>query len=133
MKMVKAVLILFVFFTFSSAENEDYKLINSIAFPNAKFFTTDNLGNAYVIVENQLLQFDALGKPLANYNENNFVIALRNLFADKLTEQLISKYFIGTSDYWNGANVFWQIDMSGRILKEFSYRASESDLTYLAC
>ena len=63
--------ILIILFIFCSAENEDYTMINSISFSKAKYFTTDNLGNAYVVVENQLLQFDPFGKPVSNFNENN--------------------------------------------------------------
>jgi hypothetical protein len=49
---------------------DEYRLINSIPFQNASF-TTDNFGNAYVITENQLFQFDTLGKLKANYSERN--------------------------------------------------------------
>ncbi len=49
---------------------QEYKLLNSIPFENVKF-TTDNLGNAYVLVENQILQFDSIGKPKAVYAERN--------------------------------------------------------------
>ena len=53
-----------------SFQTDDYTLIKSIPFSGATF-TTDNLGNSYVIVENQLLQFDAKGKPKASYSESN--------------------------------------------------------------
>jgi hypothetical protein len=46
---------------------------------------------------------------------NHFVKYLVNLFGIELTNQLIAKYFIGTSKNWSGATVFWQIDMSGNI------------------
>lgn len=48
----------------------EFKVINTIPFTNVKM-TTDRLGNAYVIVENQLLEFDSLGKPKANYAERS--------------------------------------------------------------
>ena len=51
---------------FTSFQPGEFRLINSIPFTNAQL-TTDNLGNAYVTVENQLLEFDSLGKPKANY------------------------------------------------------------------
>ena len=54
-----------------SAFNGDYTLINSISFPQPILLTTDKLGNAFVVVENQLLQFDLSGKPLGNYSESN--------------------------------------------------------------
>jgi hypothetical protein len=54
----------------SSFSTDEYKLIKSIPFTGAKF-TTDRLGNCYVIVENQILEFDTLGKPKANYSNLN--------------------------------------------------------------
>jgi hypothetical protein len=52
---------------------------------------------------------------LSNYDANNFIIYLNNLFGHKITNELISKYFIGTSDYWQNSTVFWQIDAKGKI------------------
>lgn len=45
-----------------------------------------------------------------NYSNNNFVQYLRQYFCTTDIEVVTRKYFIGTSDYWNGATVFWQID-----------------------
>jgi hypothetical protein len=50
---------------------DDYRLIRRIAFPQQVRMTTDNLGNAYVIVDNELLQFDSEGRPKADFSENN--------------------------------------------------------------
>ena len=61
-------LLLFTLTSFISGDQ--YTLIKSIPFNNSTF-TTDNLGHAYVIVGNQLLEFDGQGKPKANYSENN--------------------------------------------------------------
>ncbi|GAB2629956.1 hypothetical protein GCM10027035_25460 [Emticicia sediminis] len=47
---------------------------------------------------------------LQSHESNNFVKYLIDLFGVEITEELIEKYFIGTSKYWNGATVFWQID-----------------------
>ena len=52
---------------------------------------------------------------LKHHLENNFIKYLINLFGSEITNQLISKYFIGTSKHWNGATVFWQIDIAGKI------------------
>jgi len=70
--VAKRLSIFFVFFMicYTSFSTEEYKLIKSIPFTNAKF-TTDRLGNAYVIVENQVLEFDTIGKPKANYSNLN--------------------------------------------------------------
>ena len=67
---MKNTLLLLSFFFFAFTDGE-YKLLDGIPFKQADFLTTDNLGNAYVIVGNQLLQFDKSGKPKANYSENS--------------------------------------------------------------
>ncbi|MBT7491084.1 MAG: hypothetical protein HN704_05690 [Bacteroidetes bacterium] len=61
-------------------------------------------------IENEILK-----KSLAKYENNNFVLYLNNLFNADIANQLIKKYQIGTSKYWNGANVFWQIDKKGNV------------------
>lgn len=60
-----------ILFFFCSAELDEYRLLYKIAFPTATFLTTDNLGYAYVVVENQLLKFNGQGKPFANFSEKN--------------------------------------------------------------
>ena len=68
-KLIITFLILFSLpLIFCSAIHDDYTLVNSIPFPGATFMTSDQLGNSYIVVENQLLQFDHLGKPLANFS-----------------------------------------------------------------
>lgn len=61
------------------------------------------------------ISFNILNKSLAAYHKNNFVLYLFKLFGSDTTTQLISKYFIGTSNHWSGATVFWQVDQSGKI------------------
>ncbi len=63
--------LLFLFCSFIALPVDDYKLIKSISFPQPVFFTTDKLGNAYVVVENQLLQFDPQGNAKGNYSRSN--------------------------------------------------------------
>jgi len=49
-------------------------------------------------------------------NEPNYFIKfLIDLFRVKVAKDLISRYFITTSTHWNGATIFWQIDISGKI------------------
>jgi hypothetical protein len=52
---------------------------------------------------------------LVNHKSNYFIKFLLDLFGVEVTQQLIARYFIGTSNYWEGATVFWQIDIKGRI------------------
>jgi hypothetical protein len=49
------------------------------------------------------------------FKTNHFVNYLINLFGTEVASELISLYFIGTSKYWNGATVFWEIDTQGNI------------------
>ncbi len=58
---------------------------------------------------------DLFKSSLKSYTTNNFITFLMDLFGKKITNQLISKYYIGTSKHWQGSTVFWQIDLSGKI------------------
>lgn len=50
-----------------------------------------------------------------HFETNHFVKFLNELFGAETTNQLIKDYCIGTSKYWNGATVFWQVDIQGKI------------------
>lgn len=52
---------------------------------------------------------------LKNYDANHFVKFLIGLFGVGKASEAISRYFIATSKHWNGATVFWQIDIKRRI------------------
>ena len=45
-----------------------------------------------------------------NFKENNFIQFLKTLFTKEEVKEVILKYLIGTSSYWNGATIFWQIN-----------------------
>jgi hypothetical protein len=49
------------------------------------------------------------------FETNHFVQFLISLFGLEVTSLLVSRYFIATSKYWNGATVFWQIDIQGKV------------------
>ncbi len=68
--LLKRILTIILFFVFCSAA-DDYHLVNSIPFSSGLFLTTDKLGNVFVVIGNQLLQFDVKGKPLANFSRSN--------------------------------------------------------------
>lgn len=59
--------------------------------------------------------FGLFKKSLSQYDKNEFVIGLYSLFGDEITNDLISRFYIGTSKHWPGATVFWQIDVNGNI------------------
>ena len=52
---------------------------------------------------------------LNDYEHNHFVSYLINLFGRDTTTKLIERYYIGTSNHWSGANVFWQVGVSGKV------------------
>jgi hypothetical protein len=54
-------------------------------------------------------------KSLKQYEENNFIQFLIGMFGIDITNKLIATYYIGTSKHWKGANVFWQVDIKGKI------------------
>jgi hypothetical protein len=58
---------------------------------------------------------DKFRATLKSYEKNNFVQFLISKFGADHAARLTGKYFIGTSDMWPGANVFWQIDGAGRV------------------
>jgi hypothetical protein len=61
------------------------------------------------------IQFEKFKASLKGYETNNFVKFLFDLFGVEVANNLVNRYFIGTSKHWNGANVFWQIDKQGNI------------------
>ncbi len=50
-----------------------------------------------------------------NFKENNFILFLKTLFTEDEVKEVIKKYLIGTSKYWKGATIFWQIDNNQNI------------------
>jgi predicted RNA-binding Zn-ribbon protein involved in translation (DUF1610 family) len=52
---------------------------------------------------------------LKGYKLNYFVKYLCSLFDREIVQGIINTYHIGTSKHWNGATVFWQIDIQGNI------------------
>ena len=58
---------------------------------------------------------EKLKASLKAYVSNHFVTYLIDLFGAEVTNDLVEKYFIGTSKHWDGASVFWQIDSQGKV------------------
>jgi len=52
---------------------------------------------------------------LQSHEPNHFIKFLIDLFGVEVARDLISRYFIATSTHWNGATMFWQIDIAGKI------------------
>ncbi len=49
---------------------------------------------------------------LSAYSGNCFLHYLQDLFGKDIAMHLADTYHIGSSKYWNGATVFWQVDIS---------------------
>ena len=58
---------------------------------------------------------DIFKRSLNKYDQNNFVQFLKNRIGEQKTKELIKRFFIGTSSYWQGSTVFWLIDQDMRI------------------
>ena len=54
-------------------------------------------------------------KSLQGYDKNHFVQYLKKLLGPEKTQTLIDKFHIGTSKRWQGATIFWQMDLQGRL------------------
>jgi len=52
---------------------------------------------------------------LKAYHQNNFVKYLHTLFDASDVEAVVNRYQIGTSSRWQGASVFWYIDVNGNV------------------
>jgi hypothetical protein len=59
------------------------------------------------------IRIEQLDATLTNYHNNNFALILLKLFGESEAVKLLTKYEIGTSKKWHGANIFWQIDANG--------------------
>jgi len=58
---------------------------------------------------------DILQQSLKPNISNNLISFLLGIFDTEIVSQLIDKYRIGTSKHWDGATVFWQIDIEGNV------------------
>ena len=63
--------------------------------------------------ETSYISADVVKKSL-NTN-NNFITYLHKLFDTDTVDRLVQEYKIGTSNYWNNATVFWQIDKTYKV------------------
>jgi hypothetical protein len=58
---------------------------------------------------------DLVQRTLKAYQQNHFAQFLVKLFGETATAELLDRYHIGTSKYWPGATIFWQIDAQHRV------------------
>ncbi|RYU94345.1 DUF6371 domain-containing protein [Emticicia agri] len=65
--------------------------------------------------ESSFIETEIFKSSLKGYDKNNFISFLIKDLGEQKTSRLIDKYFVGTSKRWEGATVFWQIDIEGKI------------------
>lgn len=61
------------------------------------------------------IQPDVFRASLTGYENNRFVMWLRTILSEKQVQNIIETYLIGSSNYFAGAVVFWQVDAAGGI------------------
>lgn len=61
------------------------------------------------------IALEDLEKSIGQYQNNNLYLYFVNQFGEKVTIDVFDKYCIGTSNYWKGATIFWQIDNNGNV------------------
>ncbi len=71
--------------------------------------------------ETSYIHKDILKNSLNAYDQNNFVEYLLQRYGADITTKAVTDYRIGTSKYWPGSTVFWQVDKdsivrSGKIM-----------------
>jgi hypothetical protein len=68
-----------------------------------------------VEVEPSFMSYATMKKSLQQYDTNNFILFLQQLFDSGTVNRLIERYYIGTSKHWPGSTIFWQVDSMGKI------------------
>ena len=71
-------------------------------------------GAASLVMTHSTHPFELVNQSCTGYTQNNFAVFLTNLLGQKITGQLLQRYYICTSKHWQGATVFWQIDSANR-------------------
>ena len=61
------------------------------------------------------LPTDLMIQTLKGYEQNNLFLFLSGFIGEGNANNLMAKYNVGSSKYWQGATVFWQIDVGGRV------------------
>lgn len=67
-----------------------------------------------VIIPTSYIPREKMEVSLRDYDNNNFALFLKNLNPE-LQNVVIRRYNIGTSKRWDGATIFWQVDISGKV------------------
>jgi len=59
--------------------------------------------------------FQLISRSGRNFKQNNFIQYLKTIFNEDQVKRIILRYLLGTSNHWDGATVFWQIDSNNLV------------------
>lgn len=62
-----------------------------------------------------LINIEVVSNHGNNFKDNNFIQFLKKYFSVEEIKAVILRYLIGTTSYWKGSTVFWQIDEQNRV------------------
>ena len=65
--------------------------------------------------QTSFLPFDWVNQSIQRFDINPLYRYLTNVAGKEKTDRLFNLYKVGTSKMWNGATVFWQIDVKGNV------------------
>lgn len=68
-----------------------------------------------IILPPSFIEKATMEQTLRGYKQNNLCCFLSEQLGEDKALQLVHRYHVGTSKYWEGATVFWQIDTTGRV------------------
>jgi len=89
------------------------------------FHSKPDLKNTLVQVPNHytcikpkqsFINIEEVSKHGRNFTNNNFIQFLKNYFTNEEIKVAILKYLIGTSNHWNGATIFWQLNEANQVV-----------------
>lgn len=65
--------------------------------------------------ETSFIEETLVNSSLKSYNINKLFVFLSKKFNESRVTEVFKKYRVGTSNYWYGSTVFWQIDPNGKV------------------
>lgn len=68
-----------------------------------------------VLLQPSFIDTSIFQSSLTGYDRNIFTLFLTGLFGTETTNEVIKRYRIGTSKHWQGATIFYQIDIDQNI------------------
>jgi hypothetical protein len=90
---------------------------NNISFDTLSTFSERIRPEPIQLKPASFIPADLFKASLKGHSANTFIQFITGRFGADAVGQMISRYFIGTSNQWNkaGATIFWQIDSNGKI------------------